>query len=120
MPPPAGLIELVEHFRRNIDDYRSGSYNETQVRREFVDPFFKLLGWDIDNEAGIAEQYKDVVHEDSMACGLTEMFLVPPHGSSARHFSYYSFLSIPTITRYSMDILDRLRASMPGSMESRA
>jgi predicted type IV restriction endonuclease len=41
-------------------------YNETQVRREFLDPFFKALGWDIDNVQGFAEAYKDVIHEDQI------------------------------------------------------
>ena len=31
-----------------------------------MDPFFRALGWDIDNEAGYAARYKDVVHEDSI------------------------------------------------------
>lgn len=47
----------------------AGQYNETQVRREFIDPFFKELGWDIDNEQGYAEAYKDVVHEDAIRIG---------------------------------------------------
>ena len=34
------IEELVLRFDRNLDAYRSGQYNETQVRREFVDPFF--------------------------------------------------------------------------------
>lgn len=47
----------------------AGQYNETQVRREFIDPFLKELGWDIDNEQGYAEAYKDVVHEDAIRIG---------------------------------------------------
>ena len=31
----------------------STAYNETQLRREFVDPFFTMLGWDVDNESAI-------------------------------------------------------------------
>jgi hypothetical protein len=37
---PSRVIELVETFDRNIDAYRSPQYNETQLRREFIDPFF--------------------------------------------------------------------------------
>jgi len=59
------IIELVERFDRNIESYKSGQYNETQVRREFIDPFFEALGWDVSNKAGYAEAYKDVVHEYS-------------------------------------------------------
>ncbi len=63
------ICELVERFDRNREAYRSGTYNETQLRREFVDPFFKLLGWDVNNEKGYAEAYKDVIHEDSIKIG---------------------------------------------------
>ncbi|HET55719.1 MAG TPA: restriction endonuclease subunit M, partial [Ignavibacteria bacterium] len=66
MPAPQIISELVERFKFNINDYKQGSYNETQVRREFIDPFFKALGWDISNEKGYAEAYKDVVHEYSL------------------------------------------------------
>ena len=60
------ILDLVERFERNREAYKSGTYNETQVRREFLDPFFKALGWDIDNEQGFAEDYKDVIHEDAI------------------------------------------------------
>jgi len=39
------------------------------VRREFIDPFFKALGWDIDNERGYAAAYKEVIHEDAIKIG---------------------------------------------------
>ena len=51
---------LIERFERNIDAYHSPACNETQLRREFIDPFFEALGWDIANKEGHAEQYKDI------------------------------------------------------------
>jgi len=66
---PAEVATLVERFDRNIADYKAPAYNETQARREFIDPFFKALGWDIDNERGYAEAYKDVIHEDAIKVG---------------------------------------------------
>ena len=60
------VSSLVERFERNIEAYRSPAYNETQLRREFIDPFFEALGWDVTNKAGYAEQYKDVIHEDAI------------------------------------------------------
>jgi len=68
---PKEIIDLVERFENNKESYKSGHYNETQVRREFVDPFFKALGWDVDNEQGFAEAYKDVIHEDAIKVGGT-------------------------------------------------
>lgn len=60
------LNDLVEHFSLHEESLLQGGYKETPVRREFIDPLFKLLGWDIDNESGFAEPYKDVVHEDDV------------------------------------------------------
>jgi len=68
---PKEIVELVDRFENNLASYKSGHYNETQVRREFVDPFFKALGWDVDNEQGFAEAYKDVIHEDAVKVGTT-------------------------------------------------
>ncbi|HDL86599.1 MAG TPA: hypothetical protein ENH11_09820 [Candidatus Acetothermia bacterium] len=66
MAAPREVTDLIERFERDYEAYRSREYNETETRREFVDPFFKALGWDIDNEQGYAEAYKDVVHEDAI------------------------------------------------------
>ncbi|MEE9200434.1 MAG: TaqI-like C-terminal specificity domain-containing protein [Candidatus Brocadiales bacterium] len=69
MAAPRKLLSLVEKFERNVDAYKTGHYNEAQVRKEFIDPLFKLLGWDMDNEDGLAEAYKDVIHEDAIKIG---------------------------------------------------
>jgi hypothetical protein len=63
---PKEIEELVERFQRYQENYKSSQYNETQVRREFVDPLFKALGWDMDNVQGYAEAYKEVIHEDAI------------------------------------------------------
>jgi hypothetical protein len=47
MAAPLEIAELVERFEGNLDDYRSGRYKETQLRLEFIDPFFEALGWDV-------------------------------------------------------------------------
>ena len=69
MSAPREILDLVARFEQQLDAYKSGQYNETQLRREFLDPFFKALGWDIDNEQGYAEAYKDVIHEDAIRMG---------------------------------------------------
>lgn len=66
MPIPPSIAERVETFRRNLESYLAPDYKETELRREFLDPFFEALGWDVFNRAGHAEAYKDVVHEDSL------------------------------------------------------
>lgn len=66
--PPA-VQELIARFDRNLPSYKSQGYNETQLRREFLDPFFEALGWDVANKQGHAEAYKDVIHEDAIKIG---------------------------------------------------
>lgn len=60
------IDELVTRFSEQSGSYTSHFYNETQTRRDFIDPFFKALGWDIDNEQGYAEAYREVIHEDKL------------------------------------------------------
>jgi Alw26I/Eco31I/Esp3I family type II restriction m6 adenine DNA methyltransferase len=63
------IQQLVERFTEQIDSYKPGEYNETLTRRDFIDPFFKALGWDIDNSEGYAEAYREVIHEDKVKIG---------------------------------------------------
>ena len=69
MPAPAVIADLVERFEQQGDAYKSGQYNEAQLRKEFIDPMFKALGWDMENVSGYAEAYKDVIHEDAIKIG---------------------------------------------------
>jgi len=59
MAAPAEIVRLVETFERNKETYRQGGLNETQLRREFLDPFFKAVGWDMNNTQGCAELYRE-------------------------------------------------------------
>lgn len=61
--------QLVIRFNEQIAAYKKADYNETQTRRDFIDPFFKALGWDIDNTQGAAENYREVKHEDRVKVG---------------------------------------------------
>jgi adenine-specific DNA-methyltransferase len=63
------ISDLVTRFDEQFASYKSPEYNETLTRRDFIDPFFKALGWDIDNEAGNAEAYREVIHEDKVKVG---------------------------------------------------
>jgi type I restriction-modification system DNA methylase subunit len=63
---PKEIKSLITRYNDFKQVYQKPQYNETQLRREFTDPFFRALGWDIDNNDGLSELYKDVVHEDSI------------------------------------------------------
>lgn len=69
MTAPQEVLALAEKFDRHRESYESAAYNETQLRREFLDPFFEALGWDVQNKDGVAEAYKDVIHEDAIKVG---------------------------------------------------
>src|SRR6185369_16612339 len=69
MSAPKEVLELVERFLRNRESYEDAQYNEAQTRIQFINPLFAALGWDLENRAGYAEAYKDVVHEDSLKIG---------------------------------------------------
>ena len=59
----ARLTERVNQYAQRIAEYTNPTYNETEVRVDFVNPLFKLLGWDVDNEAGLPQHLREVTHE---------------------------------------------------------
>ena len=63
------ISQLVEKFSEQIDNYKRSEYNETLTRKDFIDPFFDALGWDMNNKAGAWEAYREVMHEDKLKVG---------------------------------------------------
>ena len=61
--------ELVIKFRNNKDQYTNKNYNETETRRDFLDPFFEAFGWDVANKRGLSQTYREVIHEDKVKVG---------------------------------------------------
>ena len=57
------VAELVQTYSNNYPQFQRATYNETQVRVDFVNRFFKLLGWDVDNERGLPQHLREVTHE---------------------------------------------------------
>ena len=66
---PKEIADLIERFDRNLETYKSGQYNEAQLRQDFLNPFFGAFGWDMANKAGYAEAYREVIHEDAIKIG---------------------------------------------------
>ena len=66
MPAPDTIQKLVEKFDYNQREYKNPKYNETQVRIEFLNPFWEALDWDVSNRKGYALPYREVVHEDEV------------------------------------------------------
>jgi len=69
MAIPNRILELIERFDYNLDSYKKGIYNETQVRLEYINPLMEELGWDVTNQKGYSEAYKEVIHEDAVKVG---------------------------------------------------
>jgi predicted type IV restriction endonuclease len=47
--------KLIRRFESDRSYYLSKGYSEAQARVDFITPFFKALGWDVENEAGQAD-----------------------------------------------------------------
>jgi hypothetical protein len=65
------LKALVAKFEKDKTRYLSKGYPEAQVRVDFINPFFKVLGWDIENKAQKPPHERDVIE-------LTPSFGRPP------------------------------------------
>lgn len=63
---PTVIHELVAKFAEHREEYKRGDYNETQLRQDFLDPFFAALGWDMDNK----QRYADARYETPRLIGV--------------------------------------------------
>ncbi|MBI5195313.1 MAG: N-6 DNA methylase, partial [Nitrospirae bacterium] len=57
------LQTLISKFEKDKPHYLSKGYPEAQVRVDFINPFFKALGWDIENKAQKPPHERDVIVE---------------------------------------------------------
>ncbi|MDR2952594.1 MAG: hypothetical protein LBU82_05050, partial [Treponema sp.] len=60
------LESLVSRFSANIAEYKNAQYDESNTRTDFIDKFFTLLDWDVSNNQGFSENYREVVREDKV------------------------------------------------------
>jgi len=59
------VVDLVEKFHKNRHEFiRSGStYNETQLRNDYLNRFLQALGWDVFNDRGFSQHLREVIQE---------------------------------------------------------
>ena len=62
MTAPDSIARLVQKFDRDQGRFQQPDYNEAQLREQFVNPFFRALGWDLGEE---------VLHEAGLRSGGT-------------------------------------------------
>lgn len=44
------IRELIDRFEAHAVAYMQPTYQEAEARKDFIDPMFKALGWDVDHE----------------------------------------------------------------------
>lgn len=54
---------LVEKYNKNKEQYLLESYNETEARSDFINSFFELLGWDVNNSKNLPLYLREVKQE---------------------------------------------------------
>jgi predicted type IV restriction endonuclease len=67
MSVPARVVELVDRFHADRNQYRATSYKEEWIRQDFIDPLFETLGWDVANKSGVpVGPQREVIPEDAI------------------------------------------------------
>ncbi len=77
MAAPLPIQPLVERYSFHRAAYlntKGSDYNEAQLRQDFTDPFFRILGWDVNNDKGHSEAYREVMHEEPVRIRGTTYF----------------------------------------------
>ena len=66
MPVPDTIKNLIDRYEVHRMAYLrdEANYNEAKVRKDFIEPFFRALNWDIDNNKGSSEAYREVMLEE--------------------------------------------------------
>jgi hypothetical protein len=83
------ITDLVNKYHKNRESYIKQSYNESQLRNDFLDPFFELLGWDIKNAAGKSTYEREVLVEEALKSNVNENTKKPDY--TFRLFSQRKF-----------------------------
>ncbi|WP_342653673.1 N-6 DNA methylase [Pseudomonas sp. F3-2] len=66
MNPTQLLQELIEKYDSNLGYYQSAKYNETQLRTDFLDQLFSILGWDLTNRYCKSTNEREVLVEEGL------------------------------------------------------
>jgi len=84
--------ELIERFEMHAKDrYLKSDYQEAEVRKDFIDPFLKALGWDVDHEREHNPYEQEVKVERSVSVARSQKradyaFYLKPNFRDVRFF----------------------------------
>jgi hypothetical protein len=56
----AELNRLVAAFDKGLNEFKGAGHSEAKLRDDFLNPFFRALGWDLENKAGLIQQEREV------------------------------------------------------------
>ena len=100
------IAEMVRNFRLNEADYLQDTYNETQVRTDFITPLLEALGWDVRNIARQPLSWREVIEEATVEVGEERISKKPDYELRlARQRKLFIEAKKPSIR------IDRLKAS---------
>lgn len=54
------LIRLTASFHKGLVSYRGEGFDESALRNDFLNPFWRALGWDVENKEGLAQSLREV------------------------------------------------------------
>ena len=63
------LNRLVESFGKRLAELKQPGYAEAQLRDDFLNPFFRALGWDMENRASLIQKEREVEIESATQIG---------------------------------------------------
>ncbi|MBU1910467.1 MAG: hypothetical protein KJ726_10510, partial [Verrucomicrobia bacterium] len=54
------LSRLVARFEKGFQAFTAPDYSEARLRQDFLDSFFRALGWDLENKLGLVQSRREV------------------------------------------------------------
>lgn len=60
------IEELVDKFKNKENEVKKVNFDEENTKIEFINEFFRILGWDVDNKAGDPDYRKEVQFEHNV------------------------------------------------------
>lgn len=86
------ICELVKDFKINNANYMSPSYQEAEVRRDFIDKFFEALGWDVYHKQQKNPYEQEVKVEKGVSIGRAQKradyaFFISPEFRTPKFFA---------------------------------
>ncbi len=60
------IADLVANFRAHIKAYKSKETKEAEIRQQFIDPFWRALGWDVGDTKGVGPSESEVIIEKNI------------------------------------------------------